>query len=394
MKILDPENKYMFPTEDLMKIWFEEFNNRFFEGKLEPIELKVGYLSKRTHGSFYSPPQERCPGVHPDKCSIKLNGRFFDCEDEWRNTLLHEMIHYAAYKESNGVDYGHGKTFKRISKRINGNSEFIIKTNYEGRHFQPEWNQVQNWEERCRRDFVIGRFYHIWKEDFEDEDTEEIIPIERTTSIATFKTTDAYIPEIIDNLSSCANGEIKWFKVTACCQRLVLIKAVNYTPDYHEEYLCNSGWFEDDIIDGIMTVSEYGPTSEFGPIECQFLGTTDISDGIIEGYSVGPLRSYFRQQYFRNAEEIGKLAANKLVSIYQNTPQWFKTSHHGVYQMKPSDGNYTIEADSRFIALVAMTPKKIQINPVRSDTMMGFIKEGDSESLAKEITRVIQRRER
>ena len=119
MKILDSDKIYMFPDDQLMKEWFDEFNHRFFEDELEPIELKVGYLAKRTHGAFHAPPQDRCPGFHPDKCSILLNCRFFDSEDEWRNTFLHEMVHYAAYKQTDGMDHGHGKTFKGIAKRIN-----------------------------------------------------------------------------------------------------------------------------------------------------------------------------------------------------------------------------------------------------------------------------------
>ena len=98
MKILDSDKIYMFPDDQLMKEWFDEFNHRFFEDELEPIELKVGYLAKRTHGAFHAPPQDRCPGFHPDKCSILLNCRFFDSEDEWRNTFLHEMVHYYNYE--------------------------------------------------------------------------------------------------------------------------------------------------------------------------------------------------------------------------------------------------------------------------------------------------------
>ena len=392
MKILDSDKRYMLPDERLMKEWFEEFNHRFFEDKLEPIELKVGYLQKRTHGSFYSPPQDRCPGFHPEKCSIKLNCRFFDSEDEWRNIVLHEMVHYASYKQTDGKDHGHGKTFKGIAKRINDTSEFNITTYYQGRDYRPGWDQVKNWEKQRERDFVIGHFFQTWIEDFVDEETNEIIKIDRVSSSVTFKTTKAYMPEVIDNLSS-VRGFINWFEVTACCQKLALIRSVNYTPDYHEEYLAEEGWFEEDIKDGKMIEDEFGPVKEFGPIECRFLGTTSYVDGEITGYDAGKLRSSFRRQYFQDAREIGNLAAEKLVDLYQKTPQWFKTNHHGTYRMKPSKANYTIDVDSRFIALVAMTPKRIQINPVRSDTMMECIRQGDSAGLAKEISRVILSRE-
>ena len=348
-------------------------------------------MTKRTHGGFYAPPQNRCPGFHPERCQISLNGRFFDSEDEWRNIILHEIVHYAAYKESAGKDYGHGKTFKRIAKRINETSEFTIETYCHGRRFQPRWEQVKNWEKQRERDFVIGCFCRTWIEDFVDEETSDVIKIERVASSATFKTQKAYMPEIINNLSS-VRGYITWFEVAACCQKLALLRGVNYTPDYHEEYLANCVWFEEDIKDGKMIEDEYGPVSEFGPIECQFLGTTTFENGEVAGYVPRHLSSSFRKQYFQNVEVIGRLAAEKLISIYQNTPQWFKTSHHGTYGMKPSQGNFTIEVDSRFIALVAMTPKKIQINPVRSEKMMGFIRQGEARLLAEEIERVITSR--
>lgn len=390
MKILDPDKKYMFPDEESMKKWFDAFNHRFFDDTLEPIELKSEYLPKRTHGTFSSPRQTRFPGFHPEQCRISLNGRIFDSEDEWRNILLHEMVHYATYKQTDGRERGHGKTFKKIARRIGETSEFKIGTYHQGRAFLLEWEQVQHWEKQRERDFIIGSFCQTWIEDFVDDDTDEVIKIERYSLSATFKTTKAYMPEIIENLSR-VRGFIRWFEVTACCQRLALLRRVNYTPDYHEEYLGSSGWYEEDIKDGKMKEDEYGPVNEFGPIECRFLGTTSFQDGKITGYGAGSLRSSFREQYYEDAEEIGKMTAEKLVDLYKKSPQWFKTSHHGTHKMKPTKGNYTIETDSRFIALVAMTPKKIQINPVRSDRMMEYVRAGDRESLAAEITRVVSR---
>ena len=394
MIILDANKKYMFPDEENMGKWYDEFNHRFFEGKLEPIGLSVEHrLPKRIHGFFHSPSQNSSPGFQPEECSISLNGRYFDSEDRWRTVFLHEMVHYVVYKQSDGKVSGHGKEFKRIAARINKNSEFRIETHIDGRSFQPKWKEIENWEQQRQRDFIIGHFVQTRVEDYIDEDTNEVIKIDCLSSSATFKTTRAYMSEITDNLSS-VRGSVTWFEVTACCQKLALIRRVNYTPDYREEYLCNHGWFEDEIKDGIMINDEYGPVGEFGPIECRLLGTTDFIDGRIEGYVGEKLRSSFREQYFKDSEEIGKLAAEKLVSLYHRTPQWYKTSHHGTYEMKPSNGDYSIEMDSRFIALAAMTPKKIQINPVRSDTMMDYVRKGDSESLAREITEVIKSRQR
>ena len=391
MRILDSDKKYMFPDVESMKTWFDEFNHRFFGRNLVPITFKTGSLEKRTHGIFIQGSSR--PGFNPEQCEIILNEKIFTSEDKWRNTFLHEMVHYAVYKQTNGGNHGHDKEFKRIASRINKESRFKIETYIHGRVFRPRRKEVENWEKNRCRDFIIGRVSRHWKEDFVDEDTEEVINIERRSSIATFKTTKAYLPEIIDNLDGKWN-EIEWFEVTACCQKLALIRPVNYTPDYREEYLCERPWFEGDIKNGRMINDGYGPVQEFGPIECRFLGTTVIQDGVISGYNPGSIRSSFRKQYFQNAEEIGTLAAEKLVALYQKSPQWYITKHHGTYDMKPTTGDFTIEVDSRFIALVAMTPKRIQINPVRSDLMMDFVQKGDCDSLAKEITRVIKSRQK
>ena len=384
MRILDPKVKYMFPDEGLMAQWFDEFNRRFFDGELEPIELRAVYSRKRNLGFFSAPRRDRCPGYHPERCLIGLNSRFFDKEEEWRNTILHEMVHYAVYKQTDGEQRGHGAEFKRIAARINNSSEFKIETYSPGRSFRPQRKEVENWEKRRCREFIVGSAFSLWIEDFEDED--EVIQIKRRNPIATFKTTKAYAREVIDNLREDW-VEINWFEVTACRQQLALVKGVSYTPDYHEEYSFRNDWYEEDIKKGKMTG---GPREEFGPIECRFLGTTEIKDGAISGFGAGPLKSTFRCKYFRDADWIGEWAAEKLIAIYEETPQWYRTTHHGMYRTKSPGGDYSVELDSRFVAMVAMTPQRIQINPVRSEEMMELIRNGDKDSLRQEITKKIK----
>ena len=103
MKILDAEKTYMYPDVDHMKRWFDEFNRRFFENKLPPAELRVGWNGKHTLGSFSTP---------AGKCLITLNNWYFSPEDEWRDTMIHEMVHYYIYLKYGGKVRGHGKEFK------------------------------------------------------------------------------------------------------------------------------------------------------------------------------------------------------------------------------------------------------------------------------------------
>ena len=165
MRILDSDKKYMFPDVESMKIWFDEFNQRFFGGNLVPIEFKTMSLAKRTHGCF-DQPRGGHSGFHPEQCGIILNNKIFTCEDEWRHTFLHEMIHYAVYIQTNGEDHGHDMEFKRIASRINKESAFKIETYHPGRFFYPTRKEVENWEKNRCRDFIIGRVSRHWKEDF------------------------------------------------------------------------------------------------------------------------------------------------------------------------------------------------------------------------------------
>ena len=47
MRIIDADKKYMYPDEELMKEWFNEFNKRFFEGKL-PLYGYMWGMDKNT----------------------------------------------------------------------------------------------------------------------------------------------------------------------------------------------------------------------------------------------------------------------------------------------------------------------------------------------------------
>ena len=96
--------------------WYVEFNEQFFDGELEEIELRVGRLERKTHGCFYKPKDE---GFHPEECNIALNVKIMDTLEGWRLVMLHEMVHYYVYKHYGKVKRPHGKEFKDVAKRIN-----------------------------------------------------------------------------------------------------------------------------------------------------------------------------------------------------------------------------------------------------------------------------------
>ena len=378
MKILDTEKKYMFPDVEHMKKWFIEFNARFFDNKLPPIELRVGWAGKHTLGSFHDPTEHFPTGFYPEKCRITLNNWFFDSEEEWRNTMVHEMVHYFVYMKYGKTVQGHGKEFKAEAKRINAMSEFEIDTYAKTRTFRPKSSITNNWGAHFNEEIILGSYHESYIDDYEDEDTHEIFKVDicDINHSFSFRTKRRYIPEIIDNMRN-VRGEIEWFQVDECCQKLFLLPITTAVPSFKAEDIYRAFVDEADLFD------------DFGPITWTHLGTTVFREDGVQGYIPGHRKEEFRQLYFRDAMEIGKLAAEMLVKRYVEHPRWYNTTIHGTYNVKPSCGDYTIQVDSRFNPLVAMTPKRILINPVHSDIMMDHIKNGDTDSLAHEIARVI-----
>ena len=382
MKILDADKIYMFPDVEHMKKWFDEFNARFFANELPPIELRVGWAGKHILGCFHDPTKHFPNGFYPEKCCITLNNWFFDSEDEWRDTMVHEMVHYYVYMKYGKTVQGHGKEFKAEAKRINEMSEFNIQTYVRTRTFRPKPSLTNHWGDNFDEEVILGCYRQTFMEDFDTEDEDiGIIPIERTAKVFSFRTKSRYIPEIIDNMRN-VRGSIDWFLIDEGCQALFLLPVTTAVPSFKPEDIFNHFIIDaDDLL------------NDFGPAKLTLLGTTEFREDQVQGYYPGNRKEDSRQQYFRDAEEIGQLAADCLVKQYVKHSRWFTSTIHGTHNIKPLSGEYTIQVDSRFKPLVAMTPKRILVNPVHSDLMMDAVTEGKTEKLAKEITRVILSRQ-
>ena len=382
MKIIDADKRYMYPDEAPLKEWFDEFNERFFENKLPLVELKVIWGQKNTLGGFRRPERRVDDPFRPEDCSIVFNCRYFESEDDWRNTMVHEMVHYYVDMVYGTYVKSHGKEFKAVAKRINASSEFEIGTYSRNKSFRPKPSVTDHWGEKFDKEVILGSYHETFIEDFEDEDTHEIIQIDicKWDHSFSFRTKRRYIPEIIDNLRN-VRGNIEWFQVDECCQKLFLLPLTTAVPSFKPEEIYDSFVDEEDLL------------NDFGPIKWTHLGTTEFIDDSVQGYNPGQRKEDFRQKYFRDAKEIGQLAAEMLVKRYIEHPRWYTSTVHGTYTAKPSCGEYTIQVDSRFKPLVAMTPKKILINPVHSNIMMDNIKNGRTDLLANEISRVILSRQ-
>lgn len=107
-----------FEVQDWMRHNYLIFNTLYFDNLLppadmiifEPIIKKVNYLgiAYPPHGKVVS---------RGDPMRIRLNFNYIIVELEWKNVLLHEMIHIWEY--TMGKVGGHGKMFKMKMNEIN-----------------------------------------------------------------------------------------------------------------------------------------------------------------------------------------------------------------------------------------------------------------------------------
>lgn len=91
-KLTDPNTGEEFEkNNEALKKYFNEFNDTYFEGKLQPISLGW-FKGTRVHGYFRPRPnvyESKVEGVE-----IKLNINACGTFAAFRNTFVHEMLHY------------------------------------------------------------------------------------------------------------------------------------------------------------------------------------------------------------------------------------------------------------------------------------------------------------
>lgn len=109
----------MKPTIDFIARKFQEFNTQMFGGKLTmpPIQLSkartfVGQCAAKKRRSLLH-------GTQLFDFRLKFSISFDLPEEEWEDTIIHEMIHY--YIGVNGIKdtSAHGKIFRQMMESIN-----------------------------------------------------------------------------------------------------------------------------------------------------------------------------------------------------------------------------------------------------------------------------------
>lgn len=91
---------------------FDQLNEQYFAGSLPPITIKVtradGYFGKFAH------PKNPSGAA----CTIYISGCINRTLDDFRDSLLHEMVHYDLYVKGVTEQDDHGPIFMEHAARV------------------------------------------------------------------------------------------------------------------------------------------------------------------------------------------------------------------------------------------------------------------------------------
>jgi hypothetical protein len=97
-----------------LRQWFDEFNQTYFGGELEPITIRIT-RARKYYGKFIY--RESAAGDR-EPHAIYIARR--ESDDDTRDALLHEMVHYYLCSKELDREEEHGPNFQREYERICG----------------------------------------------------------------------------------------------------------------------------------------------------------------------------------------------------------------------------------------------------------------------------------
>ena len=135
-------------TKEHLTAWFGEFNRNYFEGKLPQPRLALS-RSRRQLGSMRFKRRMRMGRVETYDHAIHVSILFEQGENEFKNVLLHEMIHYyIAY--NNIQDTGpHGEVFRKMMNWLNSEHGWNMKVSENGKALQMAQENIP------RREYLV-----------------------------------------------------------------------------------------------------------------------------------------------------------------------------------------------------------------------------------------------
>lgn len=111
-------NLEMQVTTELLECWFGELNRKYFGGELPLPRLEVGN-SRTLLGTMRCRTRRKGLLSWKKDYSIRISNYYDVSEDEFRNVLLHEMIHYYIAVKGLKDTSPHGTIFRRIMDSVN-----------------------------------------------------------------------------------------------------------------------------------------------------------------------------------------------------------------------------------------------------------------------------------
>lgn len=375
MRILDEHIEYLTPSAEQLGKWFDEFNERFFGDDLERIPLILDLLEEGKMASFHHPKRKYdvitlryTEPLDIKRCYIRVAKNLFDSEFEWRDTLLHEMVHYYVSKHAETlIEDPHGEEFKREARRINRTSEFSITVSFEHDIFSPGKRKQMDFQMAQERQLILG-IVHPEKEDKYNR-------FSGGGYYASFLTEKKHIPMLVENWRHMS-AQIDWYQIDACTKRLLLYDIATWA------------WVE--ITNGLTRGEAIKKLlARGGSFETTLLGTTQIDGATISGWCPRAKRPRYRANYALREELCSNAGARHLLRYADKVERAANTNRIYKGGVSFSKSPCKLDFDSSYGRVRVFSPQALRINPVSTNELVNAVTERNQDALSAELMRLI-----
>gem|GEM_PF-1959425 len=375
MRIIDEHIEYLTPSTAQLEKWFDEFNERFFYGELDRIPLCPDSLEEGEMGAFHYKKRKHDPvtlrytePLNISQCFIRLSRDLFDSELEWRDTLLHEMIHYYVYMKAESlVEDQHGAEFKREAQRINRDSEFNITASFEHDIFSPGKRKRMDLQNAPERQLILGILH--------PKTDDKYNRFSGGGHYASFLTEEKHIPMLVENWRHMS-AQIDWYQIDACTKRMLLYDIATWA--WME---ITSGPTREDAIKKLL--------ARGGSFETTQLGTTQIDGAVISGWCPRAKRPRYRAIYALREELCANAGARHLLRYAEKVERAVNSKPPYKGGVSFSQSPCKLDFDSNYGRVRVFSPQALRINPVSTDGLVTAVTERNQEALSAELLRLI-----
>lgn len=116
----------MIPTEENMKEKFREYNKAYFNNDLSLPNFKIIHAYWRCGSFMYTRHKGRKRLASKTIC---MSDYFDFTEEQYRDIMVHEMIHYLVIRDNVRDCDGHGDKFMEVANRLNSEYGLHITKN-------------------------------------------------------------------------------------------------------------------------------------------------------------------------------------------------------------------------------------------------------------------------